>query len=75
KLMLVDDDGNPLNKVDPVNVDSNSDVEVAYDETAQFMASGRANDAILYEDEDNDIYDTYDIKGLSKQELTLYERG
>ncbi|GJT61910.1 hypothetical protein Tco_1005443 [Tanacetum coccineum] len=74
KLMLVNDDGKPLNKVDPVNADSNSDVEVAYDETAQFMAIGGANDASLYEDEDNDIYDTYDIKGLSKQELTLYER-
>nr|GEX11458.1 hypothetical protein [Tanacetum cinerariifolium] len=35
KLMLVDDDGNPLNKVDydPINADSDSDVEVAYDET------------------------------------------
>ncbi|GJR19966.1 hypothetical protein Tco_0968493 [Tanacetum coccineum] len=36
KLMLVDDDGKPLNKVDydPVNSDSNSGVEVADDETA-----------------------------------------
>nr|GEV28125.1 hypothetical protein [Tanacetum cinerariifolium] len=36
KLTLVDDDGKPLNKVDynPVNSDSESDVEVAYDETA-----------------------------------------
>ncbi|GKC92162.1 hypothetical protein Tco_1157604 [Tanacetum coccineum] len=53
KLMLVDDDGKPLNKVDysPVNSDSDSDVKVAYDETAQFIASGCANDASLYEDE------------------------
>nr|GEU93286.1 hypothetical protein [Tanacetum cinerariifolium] len=58
KLMLVDDDGKPLNKVDSnaVNSDSYCDVEVAYDESAQFMASGGANDARLYEDEDYDIY-------------------
>ncbi|GKD29141.1 hypothetical protein Tco_1239919 [Tanacetum coccineum] len=73
KLMLVDDDGKPLNKVDydPVNSDSNSGVEVADDETAQFMASGCANDERLYEDKDDDIYNTYDIEGLTKQELTL----
>ncbi|GKB03575.1 reverse transcriptase domain-containing protein [Tanacetum coccineum] len=42
KLMLVDDAGKPLNKVDsnPVNSDSYSDIEVAYDESAQFMANG-----------------------------------
>ncbi|GJZ24069.1 hypothetical protein Tco_0561528 [Tanacetum coccineum] len=42
KLMLVDDDdGKPLNKVesDVVNSDSDNDVEVAYDEIAQFMPS------------------------------------
>ncbi|GJS49259.1 retrotransposon protein, putative, ty1-copia subclass [Tanacetum coccineum] len=50
---------------------SDSDVEVAYDETAQFMASGGANDLCLYEDEDYDIYDTYDIEGLTKQDLTF----
>ncbi|GJR88881.1 hypothetical protein Tco_0212892 [Tanacetum coccineum] len=37
-----------------------SEVEVVYDETTQFMASGGANDASLYKDEDYDIYDTYD---------------
>ncbi|GKB44940.1 hypothetical protein Tco_0889882 [Tanacetum coccineum] len=49
KLILVVDDGKPLNKVDsdPVNLDSDSDVEVAYDETAQVMASGCAFDASL----------------------------
>ncbi|GKC03010.1 hypothetical protein Tco_0994620 [Tanacetum coccineum] len=63
----------PLNKVDsgPVNSDSESDVKVAYDETAQFMASEGANDACLYEDEDYDIYNTYDIEGLTKKELAL----
>ncbi|GJZ57731.1 hypothetical protein Tco_0613225 [Tanacetum coccineum] len=61
------------NKVDyaPVDSDSDSDVEVAYDETAQFMASGGANDASLYEDEDYENYDTYDIEGLTKQELAF----
>ncbi|GKA86243.1 hypothetical protein Tco_0807954 [Tanacetum coccineum] len=60
KLMLVDDDGKPLNKVDYtlVNSDSDSDVEVTYDETTQFMASEGANDASLYDGEDYDIYDT-----------------
>nr|GFA41161.1 hypothetical protein [Tanacetum cinerariifolium] len=53
-LMLVDDDEKPLNKVvsDAVNTDSESDVKVAYDEISQFMASGGANDASLYENED-----------------------
>ncbi|GJS29331.1 hypothetical protein Tco_0489951 [Tanacetum coccineum] len=54
-----------------VVVDSDSDIEVAYDETAQLMASGGANDASLYEDEDHDIYYTYDIKGLMKQKLAF----
>ncbi|GJR97626.1 reverse transcriptase domain-containing protein [Tanacetum coccineum] len=68
KLILVDDDGKPLNKVDsdPIDSDSESKVEVADDEIAQFMASGGENDARLYEDEDYDIYDTYDLKGLTK---------
>ncbi|GJT22685.1 hypothetical protein Tco_0892622 [Tanacetum coccineum] len=71
KLMLVDDDGKPLNKVDSdsVNSESEKDAELAYDETAQFIASEGVNDASLYEDEDSDIYDTYDIEGLMKQEL------
>nr|GEX80732.1 U5 small nuclear ribonucleoprotein helicase [Tanacetum cinerariifolium] len=73
KLMLVDDDGKQLNKVDyaPVNSNSNSDVEVAFSETAHFMTGRDANNASLYEDEDNDIYDTYDIHGLTIQELAF----
>nr|GEW29595.1 hypothetical protein [Tanacetum cinerariifolium] len=71
KLMLVDGDGKPLNKVDydPVNAnsDSDSDIEVAYNETPQFMAGGGANDASLYEEEDYDIYDTYDIEEVLKK--------
>ncbi|GJU60139.1 hypothetical protein Tco_1237905 [Tanacetum coccineum] len=69
-LILVDDDEKSLNKVDYalVNSDSDSDVEVAYDKTAQFMASAGENDANLYEDEDYDIYGTYHINGLTKQE-------
>nr|GFC38490.1 hypothetical protein [Tanacetum cinerariifolium] len=63
KLMLVNDDGKPLNKGDyaPVNAETDINVEVAYDETAQYMASGGANDASLYDDEDYDIYNTYNI--------------
>ncbi|GKF39077.1 hypothetical protein Tco_0119138 [Tanacetum coccineum] len=42
KLMLVDDDVKPLNKVDSdqVDSDSESDVEATYDETTQFMSIG-----------------------------------
>nr|GEY24000.1 hypothetical protein [Tanacetum cinerariifolium] len=73
KLILVDDDGKTLHKVDSdlVNSDNDSDVEVVYDETAQFMASEGANDASLCEGEKYDMYDTYDIKGLMKQELAF----
>nr|GEX60578.1 U5 small nuclear ribonucleoprotein helicase [Tanacetum cinerariifolium] len=78
KLMLVDGDEKPLNKVDfdPVNAnsDSDSDIEVTYNETPQFMAGGGANDASLYEEEDYDIYDTYDIEGLTKQDLAFCDR-
>ncbi|GKB22679.1 hypothetical protein Tco_0862080, partial [Tanacetum coccineum] len=50
------------------------DVEVAYDEIAQFIAgSGGANDDSLYEDEDYDIYHTYDIGSLRKQELAFFD--
>nr|GEU78974.1 putative ribonuclease H-like domain-containing protein [Tanacetum cinerariifolium] len=75
KLMIVDDDEKPLNKVesDPVDSDSESELELAYDETAQFMTSRGENDASLYEGEDYDIYDTYDFKGLTKQQLTFYD--
>nr|GEV70623.1 proteasome subunit beta type-4 [Tanacetum cinerariifolium] len=49
KLLLVNDDGKLLNKVDydPVNADNDNDVEMAYDETTQFMTSRCANDARL----------------------------
>ncbi|GJX69527.1 hypothetical protein Tco_0305254 [Tanacetum coccineum] len=68
KLRLVDVDGKPLNKVDydPVNADCDSDVEVAYDESAQFIASRGANSASLYEGKDYDIYDTYNIEVLRR---------
>ncbi|GJV46388.1 hypothetical protein Tco_1430924 [Tanacetum coccineum] len=40
KLMLVDEDGKPLKKVDdPVNADSDSEVEKVFNETASFMTS------------------------------------
>ncbi|GKC48124.1 hypothetical protein Tco_1065846 [Tanacetum coccineum] len=40
KLVLVDDDGKPLKPhVDPVNADSDSEVDEVFSETASFMAS------------------------------------
>ncbi|GJW64941.1 hypothetical protein Tco_0116825 [Tanacetum coccineum] len=48
-----------------------SEVEVDYDETDQFMANGGANDPRFYDDEDYDIYDTYDIEGLTEQDLAF----
>ena len=41
---------------------SDSDVKDVYYETAQSTASGGANDASLFEDEDNDIYDDMRLK-------------
>ncbi|GKC88966.1 hypothetical protein Tco_1149615 [Tanacetum coccineum] len=32
---------------------------------------GGANDASLYDDDDHDIYDSYDIPGLTKEQLTF----
>ncbi|GJU02643.1 hypothetical protein Tco_1112981 [Tanacetum coccineum] len=75
KLVLVDNDWKPLKKVgDPVNADSGSDLDVVYDETAQYMPNRGANDANLYEDEDDDVYDTYDLEDLTKQQLSFYDR-
>nr|GEY23434.1 hypothetical protein [Tanacetum cinerariifolium] len=54
-----------------VNTYSESDVKVAYYEIGKFMANGGANDASLYENEDYDIYENYDIEGLTKQELAF----
>ncbi|GJR22727.1 hypothetical protein Tco_0971254 [Tanacetum coccineum] len=51
--------------------ESDSDVEYVYDETAQFIASVGANDASLFEDEDSDIYDGYDIQELTKEQLAF----
>nr|GEX93094.1 hypothetical protein [Tanacetum cinerariifolium] len=50
-----------------VNSNSDSDLEVAYDKTTQFMANGGSNDASVYKDEDYDIYNTYDI--IDKHQL------
>ncbi|GKE98522.1 hypothetical protein Tco_0021873 [Tanacetum coccineum] len=55
-------------------VPKNSDeVEDVYDTTANFMASGDANDASLLEDGDYDIYDTYDLDGLNNVQRALCE--
>nr|GFA37856.1 hypothetical protein [Tanacetum cinerariifolium] len=71
KLMVVDDNEKPLNKVDSdlVNSNSDSDVRVANNETSRFMANEGANDANLrmYKA----YYDIYDMEGLTKHELTF----
>ncbi|GJV96428.1 putative reverse transcriptase domain-containing protein [Tanacetum coccineum] len=59
---------------DLVKADSDSDVDVVYDETAQFMTSEGENDASLNKDENYDIYDTYDHEGLAKQQLAFCDR-
>ncbi|GJT57731.1 retrotransposon protein, putative, unclassified [Tanacetum coccineum] len=47
KLMLVDDDGKPLEKVDyPVNSDNDSEVEELFNEIARFMASMSLNSGV-----------------------------
>ncbi|GJY40201.1 zf-CCHC domain-containing protein [Tanacetum coccineum] len=50
-------------------------LRMSYDETAQFMAGGCANDASLLEDEDYDMYDSYEneVFGLTKEQLALCE--
>nr|GEY18889.1 hypothetical protein [Tanacetum cinerariifolium] len=70
KLVLVDDDEKSQKKVgDPINADSSSGLDVVYDETAQYMPNRGVNYANLYEDEDDDIYDTYNLEDLTKQHL------
>ncbi|GJX38543.1 hypothetical protein Tco_0251846 [Tanacetum coccineum] len=66
--------GNTVNVAENVVEDSDSDVDVVYDETAQFIASGGLNNASLYEDKDYDFYDTYDLEGLMKQQLASCNR-
>ncbi|GKA35717.1 hypothetical protein Tco_0722208 [Tanacetum coccineum] len=69
-----DNVGDTVKEVEQVMEDSDSDeVEDVYDETANFMASGDANDASLLEDEDYHIYDTYDLDGLTKEQQAIYE--
>nr|GFA04754.1 RNA-directed DNA polymerase, eukaryota [Tanacetum cinerariifolium] len=46
KLMFMDDDGNPL--VHTGNVDSDSEVEVVFDETANLMALTSFKDEALF---------------------------
>ena len=43
----------------------NDEVEDVYDETSHFMTSGVAYDASLRDDEDYDLFDTYDLQGLT----------
>ncbi|GJY93303.1 U5 small nuclear ribonucleoprotein helicase [Tanacetum coccineum] len=60
-----------IQEAEQVEGNGKKDVEVDYNGIAQFMANGGANDENLYEDEDYDIYDNYDIKGLTKLELAF----
>ncbi|GJS25971.1 hypothetical protein Tco_0486591 [Tanacetum coccineum] len=55
------------------NPDSDSDVEVAYDEAAQFMASGCANDASLYEGVDYDIMILMILKVIDVLRFSYWE--
>nr|GEW68517.1 reverse transcriptase domain-containing protein [Tanacetum cinerariifolium] len=70
--------GNTVKNVNQAVKESDSDVEYVYDETAQFMTNEDANDASLFENQDYDIYDGYDIQGLTKEQLafcdTMYIR-
>ncbi|GKB46540.1 hypothetical protein Tco_0897293 [Tanacetum coccineum] len=52
----------------------NDEVDHVYDETKNFMASGGVNDTSLLEDKEYDIYDTYDLDGLTKVLLHFVRR-
>ncbi|GJV53085.1 hypothetical protein Tco_1448826, partial [Tanacetum coccineum] len=54
-----------------VTDESASDIEDIYDESAQYMGSGGANDPSLLEDEDYDTYDTYDLDGLMESQMAF----
>ncbi|GKC17583.1 hypothetical protein Tco_1014365 [Tanacetum coccineum] len=86
KLVLVDYDWKPLetevnkstsipssSKVASKKVmdESASDIEDIYDESAQYIGSGGANDPSLLEDEDYDTYDTYDLDGLTESQMAF----
>ncbi|GKF84812.1 hypothetical protein Tco_0249710, partial [Tanacetum coccineum] len=65
---------NTVKEVEQVMKESESDeVEDVYDETTNFMSSGGANDGGLLEDEDYDIYDTYDLDGLTNEQRAVCE--
>jgi hypothetical protein len=84
KLVLLIDDGKPLPMQKEANVtsvygpsftiemqgeDSDSDeVEDVYDDASHFMTSGGAYYASLHEDEDYDLYDIYDLQGLTPEQ-------
>ena len=47
------------------------EVEDDYNETSHSMASGYSYNASLHEDEDFDLYDTYDLQGLNPEQLAF----
>ncbi|GJS06536.1 hypothetical protein Tco_0363332 [Tanacetum coccineum] len=79
KLVLVNDDGKPLKKVDPINADSDSEVEEVFNETAGFMALTNNNsksgsgvgDKSLYEEwRETYIEDPYDDDDFADCDLS-----
>ncbi|GJU66013.1 hypothetical protein Tco_1252272 [Tanacetum coccineum] len=65
--------GNTVKDATKVVEESDSVVDNVYDEMAQFMSCGCANDASLLKDGDYDIYDGYENKvfDLTKEKLAL----
>ncbi|GJX80885.1 RNA-directed DNA polymerase, eukaryota [Tanacetum coccineum] len=65
--------GNTVKDATKVVEESDSVVDDVYDEMAQFMSCGCANDASLLKDGDYDIYDGYENKvfDLTKEKLAL----
>ncbi|GJV58778.1 hypothetical protein Tco_1464878 [Tanacetum coccineum] len=71
KLILVDDDVKPLNKVDsdPVDSDSEHEVEVAYDERLNSWLLAVQNIGKIIATKTMTIYDTfYDRKGFNNKD-------
>ncbi|GJY67593.1 RNA-directed DNA polymerase, eukaryota [Tanacetum coccineum] len=62
---------NIVNDSEKVVDESESLIDDIYDETAQYMANGGANDASFLEDEDYDTYDSYDLEGLIEDQTDL----
>ncbi|GKB09609.1 hypothetical protein Tco_0837921, partial [Tanacetum coccineum] len=72
KLVLVDDDGKPIKNVDdPVNANSDSEVDEAFNETASFMASTKTYDKDLYDDDEFDDLTDAQLKFANTIDINL----